>query len=173
MITSPSISTFLWFDRNAAEAAEFYTRLFPDSRITKVAYWGDGGPVPKGSVMTVSFELARHSLTAINGGPHYKLTRAVSLVATCETQAEIDHYWESLLADGGKPSRCGWLDDRFGLAWQILPSALGALISDPDPAKAARVGEALMTMHKLELAVLQRAHEGVGAVQVAATGELG
>ena len=165
MITSPSISTFLWFDQNAAEAAEFYTRLFPGSRITKVAYWGDGGPVPKGSVMTVSFELAGHSLTAINGGPHYKLTRAVSLVVTCDTQAEIYYHWESLLADGGKPSRCGWLDDRFGLAWQILPSALGALISDPDPARAGRVGEALMTMHKLELAVLQRAHQGEGAVQ--------
>ena len=110
IIKTPSISTFLWFERDAEAAAELYTSLIPDSRITKVARWGDGGPVPKGSVMTVAFELAGHPVTAINGGPHYKLTPAVSLVVSCETQEEIDHYWDALLADGGKPSRCGWLD---------------------------------------------------------------
>jgi predicted 3-demethylubiquinone-9 3-methyltransferase (glyoxalase superfamily) len=158
--TTPSISTFLWFERNAEVAAEFYTTLFPDSRITKVARWGDGGPAPKGSVMTVAFELAGHRLTAINGGPHYKLTPAVSLVVSCETQEEIDHYWDTLLADGGKPSMCGWLEDRFGLSWQIIPSVIGDLLTDADPAKAARAGLALMSMQKLDLAALQRAHRG-------------
>lgn len=160
MIRNPSISTFLWFDRNAETAAEFYTTLFPDSRITKTARWGDGGPAPKGSVMTVAFELAGHALTAINGGPHYKLTPAVSLVVSCETQDEIDHYWDALLVEGGKPSMCGWLEDRFGLSWQVIPSSIGQLLSDPDPAKAGRVGQALMTMQKLDLAALWRAHRG-------------
>jgi predicted 3-demethylubiquinone-9 3-methyltransferase (glyoxalase superfamily) len=160
MITTPSISTFLWFERDAELAAEFYTRLIPDSRITKVARWGDGGPVPKGSVMTVAFELGGHTVTAINGGPHYKLTPAVSLVVSCETQDDIDHYWEALLADGGKPSRCGWLTDRFGLSWQVVPSALAKLLTDGDSSKAARVGQALMTMQKLDLGALQAAYRG-------------
>jgi predicted 3-demethylubiquinone-9 3-methyltransferase (glyoxalase superfamily) len=159
MIKTPSISTFLWFERDAEAAAELYTSLIPDSRITKVARWGDGGPVPKGSVMTVAFELAGHPVTAINGGPHYKLTPAVSLVVSCETQEEIDHYWDALLADGGKPSRCGWLTDRFGLSWQVIPAALGTLLTDADPAKAARVGQALMTMQKLDLGALQAAQQ--------------
>lgn len=160
MIQTPSISTFLWFDRNAEAAAEFYTTLFPNSRITKIARWGDGGPAPKGSVMTVAFELAGHSLTAINGGSHYTLTPAVSLVVSCETQGEIDRYWDSLLRGGGKPSRCGWLEDRFGLSWQVIPSAIGELLTDPDPEKAGRVGQALMTMQKLDLAALRHAHRG-------------
>jgi predicted 3-demethylubiquinone-9 3-methyltransferase (glyoxalase superfamily) len=158
--TTPSISTFLWFERNAEVAAEFYTALFPNSRLTKIARWGEGGPAPKGSVMTVAFELAGHPLTAINGGPHYKLTPAVSLVVSCDTQDEIDRYWDALLADGGKPSRCGWLEDRFGLSWQVIPSSIGELLTDADPAKAGRVGQALMTMQKLDLAALQRAHRG-------------
>jgi predicted 3-demethylubiquinone-9 3-methyltransferase (glyoxalase superfamily) len=136
--TTPSISTFLWFERNAEAAVEFYTTLFPNSRITKIARWGDGGPAPKGSVMTVAFELAGHKLTALNGGPHYKLTPA----------------------DGGKPSMCGWLEDRFGLSWQVIPSVIGDLLTDADPAKAARAGRALMSMQKLDLAALQRAHRG-------------
>ena len=160
MVRTPSISTFLWFERNAEAAVEFYTTLFPNSRITKVARWGDGGPAPKGSVMTMAFELAGHTLTAINGGPRYKLTPAVSLVVSCETQDEIDHYWDALLADGGKPSRCGWLEDRFGLSWQVIPSVIGDLLTDADPGKAARVGRALMTMQKPDLATLQRAHRG-------------
>jgi predicted 3-demethylubiquinone-9 3-methyltransferase (glyoxalase superfamily) len=155
---TPSISTFLWFERNAETAVEFYTTLFPSSQVTKVARWGEGGPAPKGSVMTVAFELAGHTLTAINGGPHYKLTPAVSLVVSCETQDEIDHYWDALLVGGGKASRCGWLEDRFGLSWQVIPSDLGDLLTDSDPAKAARVGRALMEMQKLDMAALQRAH---------------
>jgi two-component system sensor histidine kinase QseC len=110
--------------------------------------------------MTVAFELAGHPVTAINGGPHYKLTPAVSLVVSCETQEEIDHYWDALLADGGKPSMCGWLTDRFGLSWQVIPSALGKLLTDADPAKAARVGQALMTMQKLDLGALRAAQQG-------------
>jgi predicted 3-demethylubiquinone-9 3-methyltransferase (glyoxalase superfamily) len=110
--------------------------------------------------MTVAFELAGHKLTALNGGPHYKLTPAVSLVVSCETQDEIDHYWDTLLADGGKPSMCGWLEDRFGLSWQVIPSVIGDLLTDADPAKAARAGRALMSMQKLDLAALQRAHRG-------------
>jgi len=160
MIKTPSISTFLWFERDAEVAAEFYTGLIPDSRITKIARWGDGGPVPKGSVMTVAFELAGHSVTAMNGGPHYKLTPAVSLVVSCQTQDEIDHYWDALLADGGKPSMCGWLTDRFGVSWQVVPSTIGALLTDADSSKAARVGQALMAMQKLDLGALQAAHRG-------------
>jgi predicted 3-demethylubiquinone-9 3-methyltransferase (glyoxalase superfamily) len=157
MIRTPSLSTFLWFDRDAEIAAEFYTTLFPDSRITKTERWGDGGPAPKGSVMTVAFDLAGHALTALNGGPHYKLTPAVSLVVSCETQEEIDRYWHALVA-GGKPSVGGWLEDRFGLSWQVVPSAIGQLMSDP--AKAGRVGQALMTMQKVDVAELWRAHRG-------------
>jgi predicted 3-demethylubiquinone-9 3-methyltransferase (glyoxalase superfamily) len=164
MIQQPSISTFLWFERDAEIAAELYTALFPDSRITKVSRWGDGGPAPKGSVMTVAFDLAGHRLTAINGGPHYSLTPAVSLVVSCETQDEIDRYWHALIAGGGKPSRCGWLVDRFGLSWQVVPSALGELLTDADPAKAARVGQALMGMEKLDLAALRSAHRGEPAM---------
>ena len=160
MIKTPSIATFLWFDRNAEVAAEFYTSLFPNSRVSKVTRWGDGGPAPKGSVMTVAFELAGQTFTALNGGPHYKLTPAVSLAVSCETQDEIDRYWDALLADGGKPSMCGWLEDRFGLSWQVVPSAIGDLLADPDPARAARTGQALMTMQKLDLAALQRANRG-------------
>jgi predicted 3-demethylubiquinone-9 3-methyltransferase (glyoxalase superfamily) len=160
MMKTPAISTFLWFERDAEAAAEFYTTLFPDSRMTHVARPGDGGAGGDGSVMTVAFELGGHKLTAINGGPHYKLTPAVSLVVSCETQDETDRYWHALIAEGGKPSRCGWLVDRFGLSWQIVPSALGDLLTDADPAKAARVGQALMAMNKLDVAVLRRAHQG-------------
>jgi predicted 3-demethylubiquinone-9 3-methyltransferase (glyoxalase superfamily) len=160
MIGKPTISTFLWFERNAEAAAELYTTLFPDSRITHVARAGDGGPGRTRAVMTVSFELAGHRLTAINGGPHYTLTPAMSLVVSCETQDEMDHYWHALIADGGTPSKCGWLVDRFGLSWQVIPSALGGLLTDADPAKAARVGQALMAMDKLDLAALRSAHRG-------------
>jgi predicted 3-demethylubiquinone-9 3-methyltransferase (glyoxalase superfamily) len=160
MVKTPSISTFLWFERNADAAAEYYTTLFPDSRITRLTRWGDGGPAPKGSVMTVAFELAGHPLTAINGGPHYRLTPAVSLVVSCASQEEIDRYWDALLAGGGKPSMCGWLEDRFGLSWQVIPSSLGDLLADPDPVRAARVGQAMMGMVKLDLAALERAQCG-------------
>jgi predicted 3-demethylubiquinone-9 3-methyltransferase (glyoxalase superfamily) len=161
MITPPTFSTFLWFDRDAEQAAEFYTTLFPNARITNVSRWGEGGPAPKGSVMTIAFELDGQRFTAINGGTHYKLTPAVSVVVSCETQAEIDRYWDALIAGGGAPSRCGWLQDRFGLSWQVIPAELGALMADPDTVRAGRVGQALMTMEKLDLGGLRRAHQGV------------
>ena len=161
MAITQKVSTFLWFDANAEEAATLYTTLVPNSRITHVARWGDGGPAPKGSVMTVAFDLDGQHFTAINGGPHYKLTPAVSLVLSCDSQAEIDHYWDALLAGGGTASRCGWLEDRFGLSWQVVPSTIGELMGHPDPVRAGRVGKALMTMIKLDLAALERARDGV------------
>ena len=155
--TTPSISAS--GSNETPGGSEFYPDPLPSSRITKVARWGDGGPAPKGSVMTVAFRLAGYALTAINGGPR-KLTPAVSLVVSCETQDEIDHYRDTLLADGGKPSMCSWLEDRFGLSWQVVPSVIGELLTDADPSKAARAGRALMSMQKLDLAALQRAHRG-------------
>ena len=133
--------------------------LFPGSRITKVARWGDGGPAPKGSVMTVAFGL-RDTRSPQSTAAPTTITPAVSLVVSCETQDEIDHYRDTLLADGGKPSMCSWLEDRFGLSWQVVPSVIGELLTDADPSKAARAGRALMSMQKLDLAALQRAHRG-------------
>jgi predicted 3-demethylubiquinone-9 3-methyltransferase (glyoxalase superfamily) len=160
MTSTPGFSTFLWFDQQAEEAVRFYTSLFPNARITRTARWGEGGPAPKGSVMTVAFELGGQVFTALNGGPHYHFTPAVSIVVSCETQEEIDRYWAALIADGGKAGQCGWLEDRFGLSWQIVPTRLGELLTDADPARAARVGQAMMSMGKIELATLLRAHQG-------------
>ncbi|MGE0815985.1 MAG: VOC family protein [Vicinamibacterales bacterium] len=157
---TPQFGTFLWFQRDAEQAAEFYTTLFPDARITATTRWGAGGPGPAGSVMTVAFELGGQRFTAINGGPHYTLTGAVSIVVSCATQAEIDRYWAALTSGGGTAVQCGWAQDRFGLSWQVLPASLGALMSDPDPARAGRVGKALLAMQKIDLAALERAHRG-------------
>lgn len=160
--TVPRFSTFLWFERDAEQAVAFYTSLFPDARLTATTRWGAGGPGPAGGVMTVGFELGGQRFTAINGGPHYTLTAAVSIVVSCTTQAEIDRYWDALTAHGGKAVQCGWLQDRFGLSWQVLPATLGALLADPDPARAARVGTAMLSMQKIDLAALERAHRGEG-----------
>jgi two-component system sensor histidine kinase QseC len=160
MAKKQKITTFLWFDSNAEEAATFYTSLFPDSRVTKVARWGKGGPAPEGSVMTVSFELAGQAYIAMNGGPHYKLTPAISLFVSCESQEEVDRLWDKLLAGGGKPTACGWLDDKFGLSWQIIPDRLMERMSDPDPEKAGRVAQAMMTMQKIDIAAIERAYAG-------------
>jgi predicted 3-demethylubiquinone-9 3-methyltransferase (glyoxalase superfamily) len=154
------ISPFLWFDHQAEEAATFYTSLFENSRITSVSRHGEGGPAPKGTAMSVTFELDGHEYMALNGGPHFQFTPAFSLFVKCETQEEVDRYWETLLADGGKAERCGWLKDRFGLSWQIIPSALGRLLQDKDRAKAGRVMQAMLTMTKLDIAGLQRAYDG-------------
>jgi predicted 3-demethylubiquinone-9 3-methyltransferase (glyoxalase superfamily) len=159
MATGQKITTFLWFDGNAEEAAEHYTSIFPDSRVTDVTRWGKGGPAPEGSVMSVTFELFGQSYIALNGGPHYKFTPAISLFVSCDTQEEVDRYWDRLL-EGGKPTRCGWLDDKFGLSWQIIPKALMELMSDPDPVKAGRTGQAMMQMVKIDVAELRRAHAG-------------
>lgn len=160
MATKQKITTFLWFDSNAEEAATFYTSIFPDSRVTKVARWGKGGPAPEGSVMTVSFELAGQAYIAMNGGPHYKLTPAISLFVSCDSQEEVDTLWDKLLAGGGKPTACGWLEDKFGLSWQVIPDRLMERMSDPDPVKAGRVAQAMMTMQKIDIAAIERAYVG-------------
>jgi predicted 3-demethylubiquinone-9 3-methyltransferase (glyoxalase superfamily) len=150
------ITPFLWFDRQTEEAAEFYVSVFPNSKVEKIVRCGLGGPGPPGSVLTVAFALDGQSFVALNGGPHFKFTEAVSFVVNCATQEEIDDYWNRLSA-GGAESQCGWLKDRFGLSWQIVPTALPKLLSDPDPQKAMRVVKALMAMKKLDLAQLEQA----------------
>jgi prepilin-type processing-associated H-X9-DG protein len=152
------VSPFLWFDGHAEEAAKFYTSIFPNSRLTHTSRYPEGTPAPKGSVMTVGFELSGQAFTAMNGGPGFPFTQAVSLVVSCETQAEIDEYWEKLTAYGGKPVQCGWLTDRFGLSWQVVPANIFDLISNP--ATSGRVMQAVMQMVKLDIATLKAAAEG-------------
>jgi predicted 3-demethylubiquinone-9 3-methyltransferase (glyoxalase superfamily) len=149
------ITPFLWFDSNAEEAVDHYVSIFKNAKKGKVARYGDAGPGPKGSVMTVGFQLEGQEFTALNGGPQFKFTEAVSFVVHCKTQEEIDGYWDKLLAGGGKVQACGWLKDRFGLSWQIVPTVLPELMSDP--AKANKVMKALLQMKKLEIAALKRA----------------
>ena len=144
------ITPFLWFDRQAEEAAKFYVSIFPNSRIVKVVRYGEAGPGPAGSAMTVAFELEGQSFTALNGGPHFKFTEAISFVVHCQTQVEVDGYWEQLSA-GGAEVQCGWVKDKFGLSWQIVPTVLPELLGDPDPKKAGRVMQAMMTMKKLDI----------------------
>ena len=153
-----TISPFLWFDHQAEQAATFYVSVFRNSRITKVARYGDAGPGPAGSVMTVEFELDGQKFIALNGGPHFKFTEAVSFSVNCETQHDVDTYWDTLSA-GGQPGQCGWLKDKFGLSWQINPTILGRLLADPDPKKARRVMDAMLKMKKIEIAALQKAYE--------------
>ena len=155
------ITPCLWFDDNAEEAVKFYTSLFKNSKILQVSHYGEAGSSvagrPKGSVMTAKFELNEQEFVALNGGPHFKFTEAVSFVVNCDTQAEIDEYWEKLSADGQK-SRCGWLKDKFGLSWQVVPTILPELLDEKDPVKADRVMQAIMRMDKLDLKTLQEAH---------------
>lgn len=155
------ISPFLWFDDNAEEAANFYTSIFKNSRIVDVGRYGDVGPGPKGSAMSVTFELEGITFLALNGGPHYKLSEAFSLFVDCETQAEVDKLWDTLIADGGSASRCGWLKDRYGLSWQIVPSVLTRLLHHPDASTRNRVMQAMLKMGKLDIATLQRAADEV------------
>ena len=156
----PRISPFLWFDTQAEEAANFYVSIFPNSRITKVSRYGEGGPGPKGSVMVVAFELDGQHILALNGGPHFKFTEAISLVVDCKTQEEIDHYWQKLTTDGGQEVQCGWLKDKFGLSWQIVPAQMGEIMSDPDPSRAKRAMQAMMKMKKLDINALKAAAAG-------------
>ncbi len=153
------ITPFLWFDHQAEEAAAFYTSVFPNSRILEVSRYGDAGPLPRGTVMTVSFELGGQRFIALNGGPQFTFTGAISFFVTCDTQAEVDRYWERLTA-GGAEIQCGWLTDRFGLTWQIVPAGLLELLQDPDPLRSRRTFEAMFAMKKLDLAALRRAHDG-------------
>jgi predicted 3-demethylubiquinone-9 3-methyltransferase (glyoxalase superfamily) len=154
------ITPFLWFDGKAEEAMNLYTRIFPDSKVKDVSRYGEGAPAPKGTVMTATFELAGQEFVALNGGPQFHFTEAISFVVACETQEEVDRYWEQLIAGGGKESMCGWLKDRFGVSWQIVPTALGRLLGDKDPAKAGRAMKAMMQMRKLDIKALKAAHAG-------------
>ena len=151
------ITPFLWFDGQAEEAANFYVSIFPNSKIGSTSRHGEAGPGPKGSVMTVAFNLDGLSFTALNGGPMFKFTEAISLVVHCETQAEVDHYWDKLSA-GGQQVQCGWLKDKYGLSWQIVPNALIELAQDQDPAKSQRVMAAMMQMKKIDIAGLKAAY---------------
>jgi predicted 3-demethylubiquinone-9 3-methyltransferase (glyoxalase superfamily) len=155
----PKITPFLWFDDNAEEAMNFYTTIFKNSRIVSVSRYGDAGPGPKGSVMTGTFELEGQRFMALNGGPLFKFNESISFFVNCETQHEVDELWEKLSA-GGQESRCGWLKDKFGVSWQIIPSVLGQLLGDKDPAKSKRVMQAMLQMQKIDIAGLKRAHEG-------------
>jgi len=148
----------LWYDTQAEEAVKFYTSIFNNSKIENISYYGNDGPGPKGSVLTVSFQLSGQEYMALNGGPEYKFTPAMSLFVNCETQEEVDHYWEKL-SEGGEKGQCGWLTDKYGVSWQIVPTILGVLMSDKDPRKAANVMHAMLQMHKLDIAILKQAYE--------------
>ncbi len=152
------ITPFLWFDGQAEEAMNFYVSIFKNSKILSVNRYPKGAPAPEGSVMTASFELNGLKFVALNGGPMFKFSPATSFVVDCENQQEVDYYWDKL-GEGGKPNRCAWLDDKFGVTWQIVPKQLGELLSDPDPVKAGRVMQAMMQMTKIDIAELQRAYD--------------
>lgn len=156
MAKAQKITTWLWFDDNAEEAANYYTSILRNSKILEVIPYGDTGPGPKGSVMLVRFQLEGQEFIALNGGPRFTFTEAISLAVTCETQEEVDHLWQRLTA-GGEEGQCGWLKDKFGLSWQIVPSALPRLEREPDPAKANRVMQAMMQMKKIDIALLEQA----------------
>jgi len=153
------ITPFLWFDTQAEQAANFYVSIFKNSKIGKISRYGDGAPMPKGTVMVVTFQLDGQEFMALNGGPQFKFSPAISFMVNCETQPEIDDLWERLSA-GGKKNRCGWLDDKFGVSWQVVPTAMGKLMSDPDQNKTKRVVQAMLQMDKLDLNRLQQAFDG-------------
>jgi predicted 3-demethylubiquinone-9 3-methyltransferase (glyoxalase superfamily) len=156
------ITPNLWFDTQAEEAAEFYTSVFPNSKVLDVARYPEGSPGEAGTVMTVRFELNGQEFVGINGGPRFPFTEAVSLQITCEDQDEVDHYWERL-TDGGEESQCGWLKDRYGLSWQVVPTGMEEVFGDADPERARRGMEAMLKMRKLDVAELRRAADGIEA----------
>jgi predicted 3-demethylubiquinone-9 3-methyltransferase (glyoxalase superfamily) len=155
----PRITPNLWFDTQGLEAAEFYVSVFPNSKITNVSRYGEAGPREAGMVLTVDFELDGQPYTAINGGPHFTFNEAISLLINCADQDEVDYYWDKLL-EGGEPSQCGWLKDKFGLSWQVVPTGMGDLMADPDPERSQRAMKAMLGMVKLDLAALQAAADG-------------
>jgi predicted 3-demethylubiquinone-9 3-methyltransferase (glyoxalase superfamily) len=152
------ITPFLWFNDNAEEALNYYISIFKDSKIINASYYGDAGPGPKGTLMTATFQLEGQKFMALNGGPLFKFTEAISLFVNCKTQEEVDDLWERLSA-GGEKSRCGWLKDKFGLWWQIIPSALGELMGDKDPVKANKVMQAMLKMDKIDIKKLKDAYD--------------
>ncbi len=154
----PKITPFLWFDDQAEEAAKFYVSVFPSSKIVSTTRYGEAGPGPRGSVMTVVFQLDGKEFIALNGGPQFKFTEAISFSVDCKTQQEVDEYWGKL-SSGGEEGPCGWLKDRYGLSWQINPTALGEMLGDPDPQKSKRVMEAMLEMKKIDIAALKKAYD--------------
>lgn len=154
----PKITPFLWFDNQAEEAMNFYVSLFKNSQILSVSRYGDGGPGPQGTVMTATFQLDGQEFMALNGGPYFKFTEAISLFVNCETQEEVDELWEKLSA-GGEEEQCGWLKDRYGLSWQIIPTALGEMLGDADPQKSQNVMQAMLQMRKINIGALRRAYD--------------
>jgi len=153
------ITPFLWYDNQAEEAANFYVSIFKNSKVKKVARYPEGSPAPVGSVMTVDFELDGQEFVGLNGGPNFKFTEAVSFVVNCETQEEVDYFWNRLL-EGGTESQCGWLKDKYGLSWQVVPTILLELVKDKDPEKSKRVMQAMLQMKKIDIEALKRAAEG-------------
>ncbi len=160
MAESPKIYPMLWFDTQAEEAARFYVSLFPGSEILQISRYGDTGPGPKGSVMTVAFRLGAREFVALNAGPQFKFTEAISIVIEVETQAEVDRLWNALISGGGQEGPCGWLKDRYGLSWQVTPSALLRAVSGPDQKKADRAMAAMMSMKKIDIAKIEAAARG-------------
>jgi predicted 3-demethylubiquinone-9 3-methyltransferase (glyoxalase superfamily) len=159
----PSISPFLWFDDEAEQAAELYVSIFPNSRIVSVSRYGEGAHQPAGTAMSVTFVIDGLEVQALNGGPMYTFTEAFSLYVSVPDQQECDRVWDALVADGGEPGRCGWLKDRWGMSWQVIPTALPELLGDPDPERAGRALQAMFTMGKLDVAALRAAADGVSA----------
>jgi predicted 3-demethylubiquinone-9 3-methyltransferase (glyoxalase superfamily) len=157
----PRITPFLWFDDQAEEAAEFYLSVFPNSRIMETARYGEAGPGPAGSVMTIRFDLDGNEFVAINGGPdNYGFDESISFVIDCATESDVDYYWDALL-NGGEAIACGWLKDRYGLRWQVVPTELSSLLADPDPERAKRATQAMMTMTKLDIRAMKQAADGL------------
>ena len=152
------ITPFLWFDHQAEEAARFYVSLFKNSKILNIARYGEGAPMPKGTVMTVDFVLEEGRFTALNAGPMFKFTEAISFLVNCESQGEVDMLWRKLTSNGGAEGQCGWLKDKYGLSWQIIPAALGQMLSDPDTEKAQRVMSAMLKMKKINVETLRQAY---------------
>lgn len=154
------ITPYLWFDNQAEEAMNFYIGIFRNSRVVEVSRYPEGLPIPAGTAMVCKFELEGQSFLALNGGPQFKFTESISLFVDCETQAEVDMLWAKLIADGGEESMCGWLKDKYGLSWQIIPRRLGELMGDPDPVKAQRVVQAMLHMRRIDVAALEQAYAG-------------
>jgi predicted 3-demethylubiquinone-9 3-methyltransferase (glyoxalase superfamily) len=152
------ITPFLWFDNNAEEAMNFYVSIFKNSKILNLVRYGDAGPGPKGTVMTGTFQLDGQEFMALNGGPHFKFTEAISLFINCETQDEVDWFWEKL-SEGGEKVQCGWLKDKYGLSWQVVPTVLVEMLQDKDPEKSKRVMEAMLQMKKIDIKGLKQAYE--------------
>ena len=168
--SNQKITPNLWFDDQAEEAARHYVSIFKDSEILTISRYGAGAPKPEGSVLTVGFTLEGQSFTALNGGPQFSFSEAMSFIVHCSTQEEVDHYWGRLTEGGPEEAQiCGWLKDKYGVSWQIIPDVLMEYITDPDPAKAEKTFQAMMQMKKLDIAALKRAHDGLDAASATAS----